>query len=173
MESRLFFFARDGQRIGDFPKQDIPAKIASGEIRPTDLTWASGMADWQPVARIFPPIDNDVPPPLPTTSGTKPEAPLSSPAVVVGISAANPVPLPKTYLVWAILGTMFCCIPFGIVSIIYASKVESLWISGRHAEALAASKSARTWVIVTAVLGVVLNLIVVFAYGIVAVSIKS
>ena len=36
-------------------------------------------------------------------------------------SIAGDVP---NYLVWAILATIFCCIPFGIVAIVYSSQVS-------------------------------------------------
>ena len=38
---------------------------------------------------------------------------------------------PSTYLVLSILVTIFCCLPFGIVGIVYASKVDSSWYAGR------------------------------------------
>lgn len=69
----------------------------------------------------------------------------------------NNTPLkPDTYLVWSILSTIFCCIPLGIISIVYASKVDSLWGQGRYQEAAAASGKAKkfalwgaiSWVIV-------------------------
>lgn len=52
---------------------------------------------------------------------------------------------PNDYLVWAILSTIFCCLPFGIVSIVYASKVDSLWTTGRYAEAEEAARKAKNW----------------------------
>ncbi|MBQ7467679.1 MAG: CD225/dispanin family protein [Bacteroidales bacterium] len=57
---------------------------------------------------------------------------------------------PNTNLVWAILTTLFCCLPFGIVSIVYAAKVDSLWYAGNYAAAQDASKKAGTWAIVSA-----------------------
>ena len=62
----------------------------------------------------------------------------------------NPAMKPNTNLVWAILTTLFCCLPFGIVSIVYAAKVDSLWYAGNYAEAQDASKKAGTWAIVFA-----------------------
>ena len=62
----------------------------------------------------------------------------------------NPAMKPNTNLVWAILTTLFCCLPFGIVSIVYAAKVDSLWYAGNYAEAQDASKKAGTWAIVSA-----------------------
>ncbi len=52
---------------------------------------------------------------------------------------------PESYLVWAILSTIFCCIPFGIVSIVYAAQVDGLWNSGDHEGARRAARNARTW----------------------------
>ena len=39
-------------------------------------------------------------------------------------------PPPDNNLVWAILCTVLCCLPFGIVSIIKSTKVKELWAQG-------------------------------------------
>lgn len=61
-----------------------------------------------------------------------------------------PPPMPDNYLVWAILSTIFCCLPFGVVSIVYATQVESLYLQGRYEEALDKSKKALKWAIASA-----------------------
>ena len=58
---------------------------------------------------------------------------------------------PDSYLAWAILTTVLCCLPFGIVSIINASKVDSLWAQGLHQEAAERSAAAKKWAIISAV----------------------
>lgn len=58
------------------------------------------------------------------------------------LNSTNP---PKTWLVESILVTLFCCLPFGIVGIVFASKVESLHRTGQHEEAKQASKDAGKW----------------------------
>ncbi|MGO8690719.1 MAG: CD225/dispanin family protein [Thermoguttaceae bacterium] len=50
-----------------------------------------------------------------------------------------------TYLVQAILVTIFCCQPFGIVSIVFAAIATSHLSSGNRAAAIAASNNAKTW----------------------------
>ena len=50
-----------------------------------------------------------------------------------------------TYLVPAILVTIFCCLPFGIVSIVYAAQVNSKLDAGDVAGAMHASSNAKTW----------------------------
>jgi ABC-type multidrug transport system permease subunit len=61
---------------------------------------------------------------------------------------------PDNYLVWAILVTVLCCLPFGIVSIVYSTKVSGLWTQGRYAEAQSAADSAKKWAIIGAIAGV-------------------
>lgn len=61
---------------------------------------------------------------------------------------------PDNYLVWAILVTVFCCLPFGIVSLVYSTKVSGLWAQGRYGEAQTAADNAKKWAIIGAVVGV-------------------
>lgn len=73
-------------------------------------------------------------------------------------------PKPSSYLVWAILTTLFCCLPFGIVSIVQAAKVDGLWSGGNYDGARAASQSARKWALIAAAVGVGLFVLwVIFA----------
>lgn len=61
-----------------------------------------------------------------------------------------PPPMPDNHLVWAILSTIFCCLPFGVVSIVYAAQVESLYLQGRYEEAVDKSNKAFKWAIASA-----------------------
>ena len=67
------------------------------------------------------------------------------------------------YLVPAILATLFCCLPVGIVSIVFASQVNSKLAVGDVQGALAASTSAKLWLIVSVCLGLVIIVIVILA----------
>lgn len=58
--------ARDGQRLGPFSIEEVRARLSAGEIRPTDLAWAEGRADWVPLAS-FPGIAEPAVPTLPQT----------------------------------------------------------------------------------------------------------
>jgi hypothetical protein len=66
-----------------------------------------------------------------------------------------PAQQPKNHLVFAILTTLFCCLPLGIVSIVKASQVSGLWAQGNYAGAQSASDSARKWAMWSAILGIV------------------
>jgi hypothetical protein len=56
-------------------------------------------------------------------------------------------PMPESYLVWAILTTVFCCIPFGIASILSANKVTTAYAAGDYEGAQNASQNAKKWAI--------------------------
>jgi hypothetical protein len=63
--------------------------------------------------------------------------------------------------VWGILTTLLCCLPAGIVSIVYAARVDGLYARGDYAGAKKASDNARTWAIVGAAAGVIVIVIYV------------
>lgn len=50
-----------------------------------------------------------------------------------------------SHMVMAILVTVLCCLPFGIVSLVYAAKVSSLVAAGKIDEAIIASETAKKW----------------------------
>ena len=55
-----------------------------------------------------------------------------------------PLQVPN-YLVQAILVTIFCCLPFGIVSIVFAAQVNGKVAIGDYAGARETSNKAKTW----------------------------
>jgi len=57
------------------------------------------------------------------------------------------------YLVFAILSTVLCCLPTGIVSIIYAAQVNTKVAAGDMAGATQASKNAKLWALISLGLG--------------------
>ena len=71
---------------------------------------------------------------------------------------------PDSNLVWAILCTLLCCLPFGIVSIVYAAKVDSLWYSGRHQEAIDAANSAKKWAMWGAIISIICTFLYIMVY---------
>lgn len=72
--------------------------------------------------------------------------------VAAGAQVAN-------HMVGAILCTLFCCLPCGIVAIVKASQVNTKLAQGDVAGAENAARSAKTWILVAVILGV----IVIFA----------
>lgn len=71
----------------------------------------------------------------------------------------NPGMPPSNNLVWAILTTIFCCLPFGIVAIVNASKVNNLWACGQYDAARQAAKNASKWSIIAAIAGGIFSIL--------------
>lgn len=72
------------------------------------------------------------------------------------------------HLVWAILATLFCCLPGGIVSIVYAAQVNSKIAAGDIAGARDSSDKAKKWAMwsaIAGVVGLVLYFVLVMAMG--------
>ena len=66
-------------------------------------------------------------------------------------------PCPPTNLVWAIISTVLCCIPTGIVAIIYALKVTNKYREGDIEGAKRASEVGAWWCIATIILGIIIQ----------------
>ena len=72
-------------------------------------------------------------------------------------SAQSPQQDVPNYLVQAILTRIFCCLPFGIVSIVYAAQVNGKVAAGDRAGALQSSRNARMWAWISFGSGLVLG----------------
>lgn len=77
-----------------------------------------------------------------------------------GTGGAPPFPKPSTNLVGAILATLLCCLPLGIVAIVFASQVDSKWSAGDWYGAKESSRKAQMWANIS--LGV--GLLAILAY---------
>jgi hypothetical protein len=73
-----------------------------------------------------------------------------------------PPPKPSNYLALAILSTVFCWFG-GVVSIVYAAKVNSLYAAGNHRGADRASRKAKGWAIGNIIVMIVLVIVAQFA----------
>lgn len=62
-----------------------------------------------------------------------------------GAHPAPAGPPPDNYLVWAVLTTIFCFMPLGIVSIVKSTEVNFKWSVGDFAGAYRASQEAKKW----------------------------
>jgi len=60
---------------------------------------------------------------------------------------------PDNNLVWAILCTVLCCLPLGIVAIIKSTKVKELWMAGDHAGAEKSAADAKKYAMWGAIAG--------------------
>ena len=74
---------------------------------------------------------------------------------------ATPAAFVPTYLVWAILVTLLCFLPTGIVAIVYATQVSNKLAVGDVAGARDSSGKAKMWCIISAVGGILLGIALV------------
>ena len=80
-------------------------------------------------------------------------------------SSLQAKPQIKDYMVFSILTTIFCCIPFGIIAIVYSSKVSKLIAAGDFEGASNASRNSKIWNIAALVSGIVLGIICILLYA--------
>ena len=76
----------------------------------------------------------------------------------------------SNHMIPAILTTIFCCLVGGIVSIIYASKVNTRLAQGDIAGAQSASKTALGWIIANVVIGAIFPFFILMGSLIPAIS---
>jgi len=72
-----------------------------------------------------------------------------------GVQEPASEPCPPTNLVWAIIATVLCCIPAGIVAIFYALKVTNKYREGDIEGAKRASETGAWWCIAAIILGII------------------
>lgn len=146
-----YYILIDGKTEGPFSLE----KLKEMPVTPQTKVWRQGMPEWVPAGEVGE---------LNYLFGTPPPAPTADNGNGQANSATVKI-APRTWLVESILITVLCCLPFGIVGIVYASKVSSLLKLGKYDEAMAASKEAGKWVKIgffTGLIGIILYLIIVF-----------
>jgi len=153
-----WYLQKGDQRIGPVPLETLQGMAASGQIAPSDLVWTDGMPAWQPAgSQIW---FQAVPPPPPPPPFSSPSIQPSAPLFASQQSYASE---PPSLLGWSIAVLLCCCIPGGIVGIVYANKAKSEWARGNYVEAQAAYNTGKNWLIGSAIFGVIANAIVFMA----------
>lgn len=120
--SMVFYILINNAKQGPFSIEELENK----DITVNTMVWAVGFSNWKP-AKEVPELSNllaDLPPEPPTASTNF---------------------MPKTWLVESILVTCFCCLPFGIMGIINAVKIETLYNNRQYEQALIYSRQAKKW----------------------------
>lgn len=71
---------------------------------------------------------------------------------------------PKTWLAESILVTLFCCLPFGIIGIVNASKVSTFFAMGNYEMAQRTSANATKWTKIGFFTGLVITILSAIFY---------
>lgn len=154
--NEYYFLDSNNQQQGPV----TPSLFPQLGIKPETLVWRVGMEKWMPASEI-PELKEFIIPPAQTTGYQ--DSYKNNNGYNGGYNNGMRQQLPPpSNLVWAILSTVLCCIPLGIVSIVYASQVESEWNMGRHERAWRKSNLARNWAIAAAVIGFITSIFLAF-----------
>lgn len=124
--------------------------------------WHEGLAEWVKITQL-PELQGlyemAVDEPSPVVTGQPYQQQQQSPQQPVQQAEqqqAPAEPCPPTNLVWAIIATVLCCIPAGIVAIYYSLKVTNKYREGDIEGAKRASETGAWWCIAAIVLGIIL-----------------
>lgn len=85
-------------------------------------------------------------------------------------TARQDKPCPENYLLYSILVTLFCCLPFGIVGIIKSAQVSSKYQAGDYDGALQSSKDAKKWSLIALLCGLAWIILYVIFFVILGVA---
>ena len=136
-----YWVARSGERYGPYTKDQLVEYYNSGQVLPTDQVCRPGSEEWVVAS---------------TMSELSGGSAGSAPAPPAGPSGIN---VPVVSLVGPILVTIFCCLPFGIVSIVYATQVPTKVAQNDLAGAQSAAVNAKNWMMWGFIIGLVANLL--------------
>lgn len=164
--TRYFYLDANNQQQGPIEPTQFPMYGVNADT----LVWCNTMSDWATAGSIpelasyvLPAPSAATPPPYKADPSASAQPQGASQGINVNVNQGpNYIPCPDTYLVWAILSTLFCCLPTGIVSIVYSCQVNSKYASGDYQGAMEASASAKKW----ALAGLIVSLICGVLYGI-------
>lgn len=150
--TKYYFVGKDNRSYGPVS----PEEFAKWGLTPESLVCPVGGQAWVPLHSV-PGLSEWLRPDR--MEGRQTYQHPSVPPQVAGDVCSPP---PSDYMAWAILATIFCCLPLGVVAIVKSSKVKKLWYAGYTDEAIRASRSAKNWCIWSMVgffVAVILNLI--------------
>lgn len=147
MERYYFYIDQSGVQHGPLSLKHL---IAEG-ISLSTVVWYEGLPDWQSADQIYE-LRQEL-----SIANSRINMPPTTPSDFAPLyNAVNPpvyqqqrvvvVERPKKWIIEAILVTIFCCLPSGIVALVYALRAEDKWSANLYDESLKASNNAGLWV---------------------------
>ena len=155
------------------------SQLSTYGVNANTMVWTEGMPQWAPASKVpelrpflAPAVPQPAPPPTPQPAPQPVSQPAPQPAYAAPQQSApqTATQKPGNNMALAVLTTVLCCLPLGIVSIVYAQKVDGLYFAGDYAGALEASKNARKWAIIGMITGIAVGILYFLIYGITALT---
>ena len=173
---QYYYVDGNNQQQGPIDAAQLPAFGVTTKT----LVWCEGMANWQAAGEIpelasfFAAKQPEIPvqPQMQPGTPTQPQMqqqvqpqqtqqPMNTQPPFQQPNNQQMPPQPDNYLVWAILVTVLCCLPFGVASIIYSVKVGSLYAQGDYNGAVDASQKAKKFAMIGGIGGLVFIIVYV------------
>jgi len=127
----------DGKEYGPVTIEQLRQWIVEGRANSQTYVQGPDSTEWKPLGAY-----SELAALLPPSGGAPPGTPQPGMAGVPPIGAAPNIP---SYLWQSIVLTLCCCLPFGVVAIVFSSQVNSKLSAGDVAGAMEASRKARMW----------------------------
>ena len=149
-----YYIGPNNQQMGPVPAEQLISRGVTGET----MVWTEGMTQWQK-AKDVPALGAILNRGYQSSRYDDQSTRYSTPPPNYGnygyqrAGQFGNQPTghkPDNHLVWAILTTIFCCLPFGIVSIVYSTKVDPAWNMGDQLGAEENSRKAKNWALASA-----------------------
>lgn len=143
-----YWVSINNNQVGPMSLDDVIALDPSANM----LVWHPGMPDWDKAANL---------PELAHLFGADYEECVDSQTIETEPQpqpqqeTAPAEPCPPNYLVWTVLVTVMCCVPLGVISLIYSSQVKTKYNAGDIEGAKKASSKTELWLILAFVLGLI------------------
>ncbi len=149
-----WYYSEAGQQRGPVGLEELSGKLARGEVRVGDLVWKEGMPGWVSASQV--PELSLVPGGQVVLQGSNSTG-LTQPPAYQGVP---PVMMVPSYLVPSIIALvisvmamlLFCLqisVPFAVVALVYAARVDGLKAQGNLIAATSASNTAKVWMILS------------------------
>lgn len=140
-----YYYLVGQSKMGPYSLDELLKQPISRDTK----VWYSGLPDWVDAVDMpeFANFFASAPPPPPPPPTAPPPPPRSTNLGGSNSSSSQRpnVPMPKNWLIESILVTLFCCLPFGIAGIVFASRVESRYYAGDLEGAQYNAREAAKW----------------------------
>lgn len=148
-KGRMWYYSQNNQQLGPISEDQLKAMLRGGVLGGATLVWKEGMSDWTAVADVAV-LASVAPQPMQIAPAPQPAAnPYATPQRVAVTThspyhAAPPINS-GGILAFAICVTVLCCIPFGVVGIVFAAQINQKLAMGDYAGAADSARKAKMW----------------------------
>jgi hypothetical protein len=163
-----WYYLHEGRQVGPISLSELTKLAENGVIQNWTQVWSPGMEEWCTAGEVEGLFPAPQAPPAPVQPSTlrgedgRSEPPPSIPPreyTAPGVRPTVSYTHVDTHLTKAILATLLCCMPLGIVAIVKAAQVKAKLEDGQIEEAQRLSREADNWGNWSILLGLVVSVL--------------